>query len=217
MTIGSRIMEDVFFESGNTRLHGVLRRAAPGAPAVVILHPHPQFGGNMNNNVVLGLEQECADAGFTTLRFNFRDTGRSTGAFDNGAGEQDDVRAAIALIADTDPGAPVIVAGYSFGAAVGLPVAANSARVAAMAGIAPPTVMADFSFLVDCEKPLLVIAGDSDSFCEHARLAMLLTRENHRFRLLQGVDHFYIGEELRAGKIVCDFIRDAVVENSGCG
>lgn len=204
-------MDDIYIESRGARLHGILRRGAAGAPAVIILHPHPQFGGNMNNNVVLGVEQECADAGFTTLRFNFRGTGRSTGAFDNGAGEQDDVRAAIALVSDMDPSSPIIVAGYSFGAAVGLLVAAGHDRVAALAGIAPPTVMADFSFLADCGKPLLVLAGDADSFCEHARLNMFLKRDNHRFRVLQGVDHFYIGEELRASRILCDFIRAVIV------
>jgi len=204
-------MQDVYFGPDMTLLHGVLTRShTPGAPGVVILHPHPQYGGNMNNNVVLGVEKECVEAGYTTLRFNFRGAGRSKGVFDNGAGEQDDVRAALDLLESDDSVGPVALVGYSFGAAVGLPVAVRDARVRTLAGIAPPTVMADFSFLADCAKPLLIISGDSDSFCEHARISLLLTKDSQRFKLLQGVDHFYLGEEFRAGKIICDFLGDTI-------
>ena len=204
-------MSDVFFGPDATRLHGVLTRGSKqGAPGVIILHPHPQFGGNMDNNMVLGVEQACAQAGFTTLRFNFRGTGRSRGIFDNGAGEQDDVRYAIDLLEDDPTAGSIAIAGYSFGAAVGLPVAARDTRVPAFAGIAPPTVMANFSFLADCAKPMLIIAGEDDTFCDHEKLKAILTRPTQTFTLLTGVDHFYSGAEYSTGEIIARFFADTL-------
>lgn len=200
-------MSDVFFGPDATLLHGVLTLGeSPESPAVIILHPHPQFGGNMNNNVVLGVEQACAQAGFTTLRFNFRGTGRSRGAFDNGAGEQDDVRYAIDLLEKHPAAGPIAIVGYSFGAAVGLPVAAQDSRIPAFAGIAPPTIMADFSFLSDCPKPMLIIAGTHDDYCDHAKVKSLLDKPTQTFNLLSGVDHFYVGVEYNTGTIIADFL-----------
>lgn len=204
-------MSDVYFGPEATLLHGSLTPgSAPGVPGVIILHPHPQFGGNMNNNVVLGVEQECAQAGFTTLRFNFRGTGQSRGVFDNGAGEQDDVRHAIDLLENDPAVGSIAVVGYSFGAAVGLPVAVQDARILAFAGIAPPTIMADFSFLADCCKPMLIVAGSRDTFCDHIKMKSFLTKATQTFALLPDVDHFYVGEEHRAGQIVSDFINHTI-------
>ena len=204
-------MRDIYFGPENLKLHGVISHGdAPGSAAAIICHPHPQFGGNMNNNVVLGVEKELVDAGFTAMRFNFRGVGRSAGEFDNGIGEKDDVRWAVdALAADGAVGGIVIV-GYSFGAVAALPVAAEDPRVSALAGISPPTVMADFGYLSACAKPKLLIAGSADDFCDHKKIKPLASGPNDSFELLPGVDHFYIGQELRAGGLVCDFVQRLV-------
>ena len=151
-------MPEIFFGPDETKFHGVLALSGgSGSPGVVVCHPHPQFGGSMDNNVVYGVERAAIEAGFSTLRFNFRGVGRSMGRFDNGIGEREDVRRAVDRLAEEDGIGGIIVVGYSFGAVAGLPAAIEHPKVVAMAGISPPTVMADFSYLADCEKPKLVI------------------------------------------------------------
>ncbi|MFH1538403.1 MAG: alpha/beta fold hydrolase [bacterium] len=200
-------MPGIFFGPEETKLHGVLRLSKnPGAPAVVICHPHPQFGGSMDNNVVYGVESAAIDAGFSTLRFNFRGVGRSRGRFDNGFGEREDVKHAVDRLAEESGVGDVVVVGYSFGAVAGLPAAMEHPKVVAMAGVSPPTVMADFGYLADCEKPKLIIAGAADSFCDPKNLESLVKNQKDRFELFEGVDHFYIGHEARVGRLVCEFI-----------
>lgn len=200
-------MRDIFFGPATTKLHGVLTQAdSAGAPAVVLCHPHPQYGGNMNNNVVLGVEKEIVEAGFTSLRFNFRGVGRSEGSFDGGAGEKSDVLWAIDALTGDETIGPVVVAGYSFGAVVALPVAVDDDRIAAMAGISPPTVMANFDFLANTAKRLLLIIGSADEYSDIKTLKSTLPK-NGKIETLPGVDHFYIGHELRAGQLIADFIK----------
>lgn len=204
-------MPEIFFGPEDTKLHGVLTLSKnSGAPAVVICHPHPQFGGSMDNNVVYGVERAATDAGFTALRFNFRGVGRSKGRFDNGVGEREDVKHAVDRLAEEDGVGDIIVVGYSFGAVAGLPAAIEHPEVTAMAGISPPTVMADFSYLADCEKPKLIIAGTADSFCNPEKLEPLVKGPKDRFELFDGADHFHIGHEERAGRLVCDWIASTV-------
>lgn len=200
-------MRDIFFGPATTRLHGVLTQAdSPGAPAVVLCHPHPQYGGNMNNNVILGVEKEIVEAGFTSLRFNFRGVGRSEGAFDDGVGEKSDVLWAIDFLGNDETIGPVVVVGYSFGAVAALPVAVEDERVSAIAGISPPTVMANFDFLAASTKHLLLIVGSADEYSDIKTLKSSLPK-NGKIETFSGVDHFYLGHELRAGQLVADFIK----------
>ena len=204
-------MRDIYFGPDATKLHGVVMHSdTVGAPAAIICHPHPQYGGNMNNNVVLGVEKELFEGGFTTLRFNFRGVGRSRGIFDNGIGEKDDVLYAIEEMQRDGAVGGIVVVGYSFGAAMALPVAAEHDAVKALAGISPPTVLADFKFLTSVEKPMLIVAGSSDEFCDATLVKSYVTQPNHTFEILPGVDHFYFNEELRVGKLVCDFMKRLV-------
>ena len=101
------------------------------AHAAVVCHPHPQFGGTMHNKVVFRLAAALVEHGIPALRFNFRGVGRSTGSYDEGRGEADDVRAALAALAARYPGVPLLLAGFSFGAWVGLPVGCADPRVTA--------------------------------------------------------------------------------------
>jgi uncharacterized protein len=212
-------MKDVFFGPEETKLHGVLLSAdRAGAPAAVICHPHPQHGGSMNNNVVIGVEAALSDADFTTLRFNFRGVGRSRGAFSGGAGEQTDVSLAVDFLAADSAVGKIFVAGYSFGAAVGLKAAMDSDRAAAAVGIAPPTIMCDFGFLAGTKKPLLLIAGSQDEFCDTDTLRSLVEKINAaaggggaplaRLEIIPGSDHFFLGYESRLGELTRDFLKD---------
>src|SRR5512147_2564415 len=104
--------------SGDWQLEGILTESPGSRRAAVICHPHPLYGGNMNNPVVRALEAGLQDAGLATLRFNFRGVGESTGAYGGGVGEADDLRAAVTWMIENAGAQAVAVAGYSFGAMV---------------------------------------------------------------------------------------------------
>ncbi len=143
-----------------------------GGPAAIVCHPHPQFGGTMHNKVVHAAAEALARLDIPTLRFNFRGVGLSGGRHDGGIGEQDDMRAVLDHLATLYPGAPLVVAGYSFGAFVGLQVGCPDSKVEALIGIATPMGLYNFGFLQNCGKPLTFIHGDSDPF---APLGLVLT------------------------------------------
>src|SRR5258706_5189187 len=137
--------------------------AGPAAAAVVC-HPHPLFGGTMHNKVVHAAAEAIAGCGLPVLRFNFRGAGAGGGSHDAVRGDQDDLTAVIDHLAGRFPGLPLLVAGYSFGACVGLAVGCRDPRATALIGIGPPLTMFDFSFLGACRKPLALIQGDRDQF-----------------------------------------------------
>ena len=126
----------------------------------------------MHNKVVHATAEALVGAGLPALRFNFRGAGRSAGAHDGGRGESDDLRAVLDEATRRFPGLPLLVAGYSFGAFVGLGVGCYDRRVAALIGVAAPIGLFNFSFLRDCDKPLTLIQGDSDPL---APLPLVLT------------------------------------------
>ena len=209
-------MRDVYFGPEEEKLNGVLISAErAGAPAAVICHPHPQFGGSMNNNVVLGIETALSDADFTTLRFDFRGVGRSRGAFGGGEGEQDDVRRAVEFLASDAATGRIFVVGYSFGATVGLLAGMADSRIAALAGIAPPTAMDSFAFLSEMRKPMMLIAGSQDEFCAPDTLKQYIRPESGKLEIVPGADHFFLGHEQRIGELVRDFFREAASKSDG--
>ena len=184
------------------------RLAVPAAVTggVALCHPHPLYGGDMENPVVVRAAEVCQEAGLATLRFDFRGVGTSTGTFDEGRGEQDDLGAALDHLAGTLPaGAPVAAAGYSFGAAVAARVAMRR-PLASLALIAPPLAMpalADLGNLAAFEEPLLVLAGTADQYCPLdalERLARAVPRAT--VRTIDGADHFFFGKLYPLGEIV---------------
>ncbi len=140
--------------------------------AAVVCHPHPLFGGTMHNKVVHAAAEALHGVGLPALRFNFRGAGGSGGRHDGGRGESDDLRAVLDEAGRRFPGAPILVAGYSFGAYVGLGVGCFDERVAALIGIAAPAGLFDFGFLRECAKPLTLIHGEVDPL---APLGLILT------------------------------------------
>jgi len=117
----------------------------------------------MHTKVVHRTAKALAEAGHHVLRFNFRGVGASEGSYAEGTGEREDVRAALAHVESLHPGAPVTIAGFSFGSWVGLRVGCEEEAVDALIGIAPPAGLFDFSFLRDCRKTKLFIHGTSDT------------------------------------------------------
>lgn len=194
--------------AGAASLEG--RLALVGAPkgGFVLCHPHPLYGGDMDNPVVIRAAEVVREAGHATLRFNFRGVGASTGVHDKGEGEQDDVRAAVAtLAAHLPPGSPVGVIGYSFGAWT----AARAMRPgeAALALIAPPLGMFDFQVLVPSTGPTLLVAGTRDTYCPIEALHRLAEATGAKERVIEGADHFFFGKLYPLGEAIGAWVAGA--------
>jgi len=172
--------------------------------ALVVCHPHPLYGGDMDNPVVVRAVEVAAEKGITTCRFNFRGVGRSTGAHAKGEGEQDDVKAALAWLERRLPaGSPLGLAGYSFGAWVSANVAASGISLAALCLIAPPLGMFDFAALAESNYELLIVAGTRDTYCPIAGLRTLAERvPTARVETIEGADHFFFGKLFPLGELI---------------
>ena len=193
--------EKITFESGPCRLEGYWQAGAKGK-GVVITHPHPLYGGTMNNPVVETVQSAYRQHGYATLRFNFRGVGGSQGNYDKGKGEQADVRAAIAYVESMNVSA-VDLAGYSFGAWVNTGVAADSpTAIKSMMMISPPVGLIEFENVnvLSCLK--LVVTGGRDDIAPVNQIREMLPTWNPdaQFEVIDGCDHFYSGyfEELQS-------------------
>lgn len=145
-----------------------LLKEPDGAPsgAAVVCHPHPLHGGTMHTKAVYRAAQALNEAGLVALRFNFRGVGASTGSYEEGIGERDDVTAALDWLAEEYPRLPLVAGGFSFGSMVGLTVGVNDDRVDGLIGLGLPfeNLSYDFGYLADTSKPLLVVQGENDEF-----------------------------------------------------
>jgi uncharacterized protein len=174
----------------------------------VVCHPHPLYGGDMDNPVVIRAVEVAQVAGYATLRFNFRGAGASEGVHDRGGAEQEDVRAAMAgLASHVPPGMPVGVIGYSFGAAMAARAARPSGPDTPLGLIAPPLGMFDFDFLG--ANPggmgpgrLLLVAGTADAYCPLEGLHRLAALSAAEERIIEGADHFFFGKLYPLGEAI---------------
>jgi uncharacterized protein len=157
-------MPEVFFNGPAGRLEGRFHPAKQrGAPIAVVLHPHPQFGGTMNNQIVYNTYYNFAERGFSVLRFNFRGVGRSQGAFDHGQGELSDAASALDWAQTISPEARACwIAGVSFGSWIGMQLLMRRPEIEGFISIAPPANRFDFSFLAPCPSSGLFVHGDKD-------------------------------------------------------
>ena len=178
-------LEAILKEPRTEKVHGV----------ALVLHPHPLFGGTMHNKVVFRAAAALNDVGLITLRINFRGVGQSTGEHDEGQGEREDVRAGLDYLATNHPDSKITLAGFSFGARVGLEVGVADDRVARLISIGTPIDKYDFSFLEQCRKPILFVHGERDEFGNVDRLRELVARIAARapaqLRIIEGAGHFF--------------------------
>ncbi|RIV92254.1 alpha/beta fold hydrolase [Aurantiacibacter xanthus] len=158
-------MPHVIFPGPEGRLEGRYSPAPrPRAPVAMILHPHSQGGGTMNDRIVQRLYKTFVDRGFATLRFNFRGVGKSQGSFDNGIGELSDAASALDWVQSIHPEAQVTwVAGVSFGALIGMQLLMRRPEIRGFISVAPPANMYDFSFLAPCPASGIFIQGTGDT------------------------------------------------------
>jgi uncharacterized protein len=186
---------------GGPTLEGRLAVAEAPKGGFVLCHPHPLYGGDMDNPVVIRAAEVVRAGGYATLRFNFRGVGASTGLHDKGLGEQDDVRAAVTTLAGRLPsGSPVGVIGYSFGAWTA--ARAMHPGDAPLVLIAPPLGMFDFQLPGPPSGPTLLVAGTRDPYCLVEALHRLARASGAEERVIEGADHFFFGKLYPLGEAI---------------
>jgi alpha/beta superfamily hydrolase len=193
-------------------LEAVLDEPGSDTPGVshfaVVCHPHPSFGGTMDNKVVTTLAHAMHDMGFPSLRFNFRGVGASRGAFDAGAGETADAHSIAEWGRARWPGRALIIAGFSFGAYVALRLA-QQIPASHLITIAPPVGMFDFSSLQVPACPWLVVQGDADDVVDPQRVSGWVEKLEPRpqYVVMPGVGHFFHGRLAQLRGVVTDAVR----------
>ena len=195
-------MPEVIFNGPAGRLEGRYQPSKEkSAPIAIILHPHPQFGGTMNNQIVYQLFYLFQKRGFTTLRFNFRSIGRSQGEFDHGAGELSDAAAALDWMQALNPEAKSCwISGVSFGAWIGMQLLMRRPEIEGFLSIAAMANRYDFSFLAPCPSSGLIINGDSDKVAPEKDVNGLVEKLKTQKGILithktvPGANHFFNGQ-----------------------
>jgi len=196
--------ENIVFPSNSIEIEGLLW-TVPGEKAVVVTHPHPLYGGNMHNGVVETVVGVYQQAGYTTLRFNFRGVGNSRGTYGNGVAEQEDVKAAIRYL--TEKGSEfIILAGYSFGSWVNALAVSRLDTVQRMVMISPPVAFMDFQSVGCIPQLQLVVVGSLDDIAPVRLIKTMLPTWNSQAHLeiIQGADHFYGGNLERLEAILAE-------------
>jgi alpha/beta superfamily hydrolase len=218
----STAIRSLFLDGPAGRLEALVNSGAANAThAALVCHPHPMFGGTMHNKVVFHAMKALNNFGFPVLRFNFRGTGLSAGEHDHGRGETEDVRTALDWL-DREFHLPLIFAGFSFGAAIGLRAACevnqqDDERVKALIGLGVPLNPVDersydFSFLHSCSKPKLFVSGSRDQFATRANLEALVNSlpEPKKLVIIESADHFFEGRLREMRDAIEAWIRDTI-------
>jgi alpha/beta superfamily hydrolase len=207
-------MPEVIFTGECGRIEG---RFHPGrsrtSPIAIILHPHPQFGGTMNNPVVYHLYYAFANRGFSVLRFNFRGVGRSQGTFDHGQGELSDAASALDWVQSANPEARACwIAGFSFGAWIGMQLLMRRPEVEGFLSIAAPASLYDFSFLAPCPSSGLFVHGDKDAVVPVASVGTLVEKLKTQKgivieqNIMRGANHFFDGKTEELMGVVNEYL-----------
>ena len=217
MATAPSAIRSLFLDRPAGRLEALLNSGAENAThAAVVCHPHPMFGGTMHNKVVFHAMKALNSFGFPVLRFNFRGTGLSQGEHDHGVGETDDVRTALDWL-DREFHLPLIFAGFSFGAAIGLRAACPDDRVSAVIGLGVPLNPVDersyeLNFLQSCHKPKLFVSGSRDQFGARAKLEVLVNSlpEPKKLVIIESADHFFEGRLREMRDAIEIWVRDTI-------
>lgn len=211
-------MPEVIFNGPAGRIEGRYQPAKKrGAPLAIILHPHPQFGGTMNNQIVYNLFYTFVNRGFSALRFNFRGVGRSQGHFDHGAGELSDAAAALDWMQALNPEAKSCwISGVSFGAWIGMQLLMRRPEITGFVSVAPPANMFDFSFLAPCPASGLVVQGDQDDIVPPESVKKLVDKLSAQrgititHSVIKGANHFFGQQIDQMSDIVGNYVDKSV-------
>lgn len=192
-------MPDVIFPGPAGRIEGRYHHSdKKNAPLALVLHPHPLYGGTMNNKIVYNTFHQFVRHGFSVLRFNFRGVGRSQGKYDDGLGELTDAAAALDWMQIQNPDAANCwVGGFSFGSWIGMQLLMRRPEIEGFISISPPASMYDFSFLAPCPSSGLIVQGDKDEIVSEEAVsklaARLATQRNIsvKYEVIPGADHYF--------------------------
>src|SRR6186713_3236593 len=192
-------MPEIIFAGPAGRIEGRYHPARQkNAPIAIILHPHPQFGGTMNHPIIYQLYYAFVHRGFSALRFNFRGVGRSQGSFDHGTGELSDSAAALDWAQTINPEARSCwIAGFSFGAWIGMQLLMRRPEISGFISVAPPANMYDFTFLAPCPASGLIINGTADRVANPKDTQLLVKKLQDQkgititHREVEGAGHFF--------------------------
>ena len=192
-------MPEVIFNGPDGRLEGRYHHSsAENAPIALILHPHPQQGGTMNNRVVFDVYQTFVKRGFSTLRFNFRGVGRSQGEYDEGMGELSDAAAALDWLQSSNTDAKQCwVGGFSFGAWICMQLLMRRPEINSFIALAPPANKYDFTFLAPCPASGLFVHGAKDSMVPQESVETLANKLQAQkrividYKIIAGANHFF--------------------------
>jgi len=199
--------EKIYIKNGSAIIEAMFSRAS-GEKGVVICHPHSLMGGSMYNNVVEAAQEAFAGENFSTLRFNFRGVGQSTGAYDEGRGEKEDILAVCEYLKKLGL-KELFLAGYSFGAWVGSKILEESNNPFSFnICVSPPIDYFNFEWDNLKNKINLIVCGDCDQFCTLNVLIARAKKINAPVEIISGADHFYMGKEKELKCILQKYIID---------
>jgi uncharacterized protein len=207
-------MPEVIIPGPEGRIEGRYHHSdQKAAPIVLVLHPHPLYGGTMNNKIVYRLFHTFAESGFSALRFNFRGVGKSQGRYDNGLGEMADAATALDWLQQQNPDAPTCwIAGFSFGAWISMQLLMRRPELEGFVAVSPPANLYDFSFLSPCPSAGLITQGDKDDVVTEESVSKLASRlgaaqsTQVEYKIIPGADHYYRGIEEQLGATVGEYV-----------
>lgn len=192
-------MPEVIFAGPEGRLEGRYQRGrGENPPLALVLHPHPLFGGSMNNRAVYELYNMFLRRGFSVLRFNFRGVGRSVGEYDQGQGELADAATALDFLQSLNPNAPFAwVGGFSFGSWIGMQLLMRRPEIVGFISVSASANLFDFTFLAPCPSSGVVLHGEVDKVCPPEDTKTMVDRTRTQkgrkveFQVIPGADHFF--------------------------
>lgn len=213
-------MPEITLNGPDGRLEGRYHHSkTANAPIALLLHPHPQHGGTMNNRLVYAMYQAFVRRGFSALRFNFRGVGRSQAEFDNGQGELSDAAAALDWMQGHNPNASACwIGGYSFGAWIGMQLMMRRPEISGFISIAPPASIHDFSFLAPCPSSGMIVHGNADEIIPVAsvdKLAHKLSSQKNikiDYRIIDGADHFFGAQLEELNRHIEDYLDKSLAD-----
>ncbi|MHA1229123.1 MAG: alpha/beta hydrolase [Candidatus Helarchaeota archaeon] len=203
------------FESGENELEGVLFEPGDKNNIIsIVLHPHPQYGGSMNNNVVDGVCNVLSKNGLGAFKFNCSGVGNSGGRLEGFERAFLDVKNAVKFLKKDYENIGFI--GYSWGSYAGLKALIDDNILKFLGGISPPVSLWDYSFLTkeSSKQPKVFVIGENDFFCDKNRFIQLFNQikvEKKAYKILP-TDHFYVGYEEEAGKFILEFITQNILK-----
>ncbi|WP_343559500.1 alpha/beta hydrolase [Kiloniella sp. b19] len=214
-------MPDIILNGPEGRLEGrYYHSKVPNAPIAMMLHPHPQHGGTMNNRIVYTMFHAYVKMGFSVLRFNFRGVGRSQGVYADGEGELADAASALDWLQSVNENASQCwVAGFSFGAWIGMQLLMRRPEINGFVSIAPPANMFDFSFLAPCPSSGLILQGERDDVVPEASVAKLADKLNSQkgisidYRLEPDAGHYFENQMELVEAHIQDYVRKRFAED----